>query len=220
MTNFAQARTNMVDCQIHTAGVINPKLLTAFETVPKELFVPKDKRNVAYYDEEVPLGQGRHIIEPLILAKLLEAANIKETDVVLDIGGTTGYTAAILSSCASTILMLEENSELIDVANRQWAALELTNTLAVKGSLTNGYPEKAPYDVIIVNGATTSVSDQLKQQLAPNGRLLTIIKKPGDVVGKATIIQNLGENNFSACTLFDAGCSYIPAFQPKQAFSF
>ena len=220
MTNYAQARTNMVDCQIHTAGVVNPRLLTAFETIPKELFVPKTKRSIAYYDEEIPLGNERFLLEPIILSKMLEAVQPKPDDVVLDIGGATGYTSAILSSSVSTILMLEDNQDFLDIAARQWDNLEICNVLGVHGDLNQGYPEKAPYDLIIINGAVTEIPENITKQLTPDGRMITILKKPGERVGQATLIQSLGENGFSSYTLFDAGSSYLPAFKPRTGFSF
>lgn len=220
MNHFAQARTNMVDCQIHTAGVVNPVLLSAFETIPKELFVPKELKNIAYCDEEISLGQNRFIVEPIILSKMLEAAAPKKDDVVLDIGGTSGYTSAILSSSASTILMLEDTKDWLENAEKNWQTLEICNTFGVHGPLNKGYAAKAPYDLIVINGAVAQVPESIKQQLAPKGRLICIIKSAGKTMGQATLIQNLGENHFSSYNLFDAGSSYLPGFEPKTGFSF
>lgn len=220
MMNHAQARTNMVDCQIHTAGVVNPVLLSAFETIPKEIFVPKQLRNIAYCDEEVALEDKRFILEPIVLSKMLEAATPKKDDVVLDIGGTSGYTSAILSSAVSTILMLEQTKDWLETAEKNWQSLEICNTFGVHGPLHKGYADKAPYDLIVINGAVTQVPDIIKQQLAPKGRLVCITKPAGKTIGQATLIQNIGENHFSSYNLFDAGSSYLPGFEPQTGFSF
>lgn len=210
----------MVDCQIHTAGVVDPVLLTAFETIPKEQFVPKEFKTVAYLDEEIAVGKDRFIIEPIILSKMLEAAGIKPEDVILDIGGSTGYTSALLSTKASSVMMLESQKEYIDQAEKNWETLDICNAFALQGPLAKGSPEKTHYDVIIINGAVTEIPDAIKAQLAPKGRLITVIRKPGQTMGQATLIQNLGENHFSSYNLFDAGCSYLDGFQPEQGFSF
>lgn len=220
MTDFAQARKNMVDCQIHTSGVLHAGLLTAFETVPREIFVPDALKGIAYFDEDVVIGKGRSLLEPLTLSKMLEAANLSEDDVVLDIGGATGYGAAILSTNVSTVIALESNEDYLKAAEKHWKELEACNVIGCHGKLKDGAADKGPYSLIIMHGAVPEIPQNIAAQLAPNGRLLTIIKKPGSKIGQATLVQNLGESTFSSYTLFECGAEYIEGFAPKPTFSF
>ena len=218
--NFDQARKNMVDCQILTNGVVHEGLIEAFETVPRELFVPENYKGIAYFDEEIDLGKGRTLLEPLILSKMLEAADLKESDVVLDIAGATGYGAAILAPNVSTVIALESNDQHLKDAEKNWTDLELCNIVPVHGRPKDGAADKGPYDLIIMHGAVPEIPTNIASQLNQNGRMLCIIKKLGDRIGKATLVQALGANQFSSYTLFECGAEYIEGFAPKPAFSF
>lgn len=218
--NYEAARTNMVDGQIHPSGVINPDLLHAFETTPREIFVPKDKRAIAYYDEEITLGNDRFMIEPMILSKMLQELNPQKDQIVLDIGGTTGYAAAILSPLVSTIIALEEDSTLQKQAQKIWNKLDLCNIVAVEGKLKDGVPQNAPYDLIILNGAVAEIPQHICEQLTDGGHLITIVKPAGKTVGQVVKIKALGNNRFSSTALFDAGTSYLSGYEPKTTFTF
>ena len=221
MIDFAQARKNMVDCQIHTNGVVHAGLLEAFETVPRELFVPEELKGIAYFDEEIALGKGRVLLEPLVLSKMLEAANPKENDVVLDIGGATGYSAAILSPNVSTVIALDSNEDYLMAAEKNWKEVDACNIVPVQGKPKDGAADKGPYDLIVMHGAVPAIPDNIVSQLAEGGRLLCIVKKPGDKIGQAVLVQAaLGENGFSSYTLFECGADYLEGFAPKPAFSF
>lgn len=220
MTDFAQARKNMVDCQIHTSGVVHPGLLTAFETTPRESFVPETRQGVAYYDETLTFENGRTLLAPLTLSKMLQEADPTEDDIVLDIGGTTGYGAAILSSNVSTIIALENNADFLKTAERAWAEQDACNIIACNGPLNEGQSDKGPYTLIVMHGAVPAIPENIVAQLAPNGRLLTIIKKPNQPIGQATLVQSLGENKFSSYTLFECSADYLDGFAPQPAFSF
>ena len=223
MIDYAQARKNMVDCQIYPSGVIHAGLLNAFETIPREIFVPDDKKGISYYDEDVQLGQGRSILAPLTLSKMLEAAELKENDVVLDIGGATGYSAAIMSANVSTIIALESDEKYLKQAEVNWNKLETCNIISCKGTLKNGYPEKEPYNLIILHGAVPEIPINIASQLAEDGRLLTIIRKPGERMGQATIVRNNATDKslgFSTYPLFECGADYLKGFEPKPEFQF
>jgi len=218
--DYNQARKNKVDCQIHTSGVVHIGLLNAFENVPRELFVPETLKGIAYYDEEIALGKGRFLLEPLTLSKMLQAADLKESDVALDIGGATGYGAAILSPNVTTIIAIENNDDLIAGAEKNWNDLGANNIVPIKARLTTGAPDKGPFDVIIMHGAVPEIPTNITAQLAPHGRLLCIVKHPGEKIGHATLVQSLGENQFSSYTLFECASGYIDGFAPKPTFSF
>lgn len=220
MSDFAHARTNMVDCQIHTAGVIMPALLESFEAIPRERFVPENLQNVAYCDEDLPIGEGRFLIEPITHARMIQALDPKPSDVVLDIGGVTGYSAAVLSSLVTTVIAVEEKKKNIDFGQGVWDELGVCNVAAFKGKLVQGCPNHAPYDLIFINGSVSEIPANIAAQLVPGGKLITIVRKPGDVMGQVTIVHSLGEKGFSSYNLFEAGCPYVPGFEPLPTFTF
>ena len=220
MPDFKAARTNMVDCQIHTAGVISPGILSAFETIPREKFVPANVQTVAYTDEDVPVGSGRFLLEPMIHAKMVQAVEPSANDKILDIGGATGYSAAILSSLSKDILALEENAEFLKKAEELWSSLEINNVRPVAGKMTEGAPAHAPFDLILINGSVTEIPEAITNQLAANGRLITIIRAPNAVMGQVTLMRKTGAKGLSSRPLFEAGSPYLPGFAPKTAFNF
>jgi protein-L-isoaspartate(D-aspartate) O-methyltransferase len=219
MTDFKAARTNMVDCQIHPAGVISPAILNAFLTLPREKFVPANVQSVAYTDETVPVGQGRFLLEPSTHARMIQAAALTPETRVLDIGGTTGYSAAILASMAKEVVALEEKGEFLKKAEGLWSGLDIDNVLGTTGPLTQGAPSHIPFDLIFMNGSVAEIPENLMQQLTAGGQLITIIRKKGEVMGQVTLVGKTG-NSFSSYPLFESGSPYLPGFEPKTAFQF
>lgn len=220
MTDFNAARKNMVDCQIETAGVAHPEILKAFSSVPREKFVPKIARNVAYMDEDLVFGQDRFLPEPITHARMLEAVKPKKEDVVLDISNTNGYSAAILSPLVTTIICAEAEKSVISPAAKLWEELEVINAVGVHSPLIEGCPEHAPYDLIFMAGSVSEIPQNITAQLSEGGRLVAVVRKAGEAIGRATLVESLGEKGFSSYTLFDAGCPYLPGFEPKPAFNF
>lgn len=220
MTDFSQARKNMVDSQIHTAGVVDDAILKAFGNVPRETFVPQPLQNVAYGDGDLPLGGGRTLPEPINHARLVQAAGPDKNSRVLDIGGGTGYPAAIMAGIAGFVTVLEEDRQFLDYAIQAWQHLGFQNITPALGPLAAGYANGGPYDIIFIHGAVTEVPLNIAAQLAPGGRLMTIVKQPGTVMGQATLTINSVGNKYSSRPLFDAGADYLPAFAPQPAFVF
>ena len=210
----------MVDCQIHTAGVISPAILGSFSTVPRERYVDETHKRVAYNDEDLVLEDGRILLEPSVHARLIQALDLKSTDIVLDIGGGNGYAAAILSPIVSTVIALEDTQARIDTATKLWQELDCCNVAGLKAPLQEGNAENAPYDAIIINGAVTRVPQTLLDQLGPQGRLIAVIKTPEKTMGEATLIRRAGNESFSSYRLFDAGTPYLSIFAPKAEFQF
>lgn len=190
MINYAAARTHMVDSQIHTAGVVSAPVLDAFRTVPRELFVPENLRGLVYADEDLPLGQGHFLMEPAILARMIEAANIQGSDHVLNIGDSTGYSTAILAMLAKSVAAPEK------------AAANET------------------FSLIFINGAVGEFPPAWLSLLSQQGRIIGVIKPVGAPMGTATMCERIGENAYSTRKLFDAGTSYIPGFEPHALFTF
>lgn len=220
MSQFSIARKHMVDSQIHTAGVIDPRILEAFTSLQRERFVPENLSKVACTDENLPLGEGRFLMEPVVHARMIEVAEPKSTDIVLDVGGATGYSAAILAPMVSTVIALEETNNFLDYATWIWNELGIRNIQAFQGKLPDGNPASGPYDIIFINGAVSEIPQKLIDQLAPSGRLIAVLKKAGNVLGETTIVQKTAGGNFSARGLFEAGLPYLPGFEPKPVFKF
>lgn len=220
MADPQTARKNMVDGQIHTHGVIIPGILEAFESVPREKFVPELFEKIAYNDEDIALGHDRYLMEPAVHARLIQALELKPEDVVLDIGGGTGYGAAILSSLASTVVVLESEKEFTDKASKLWEGLGLCNVAVFSGALEKGHPENAPYDSVIINGAVDNVPEEILQQLANGGRLVAIVKEPGNIMGDARLFYKDEDGHVSSHSLFSAGTPYLSGFAPRPDFRF
>lgn len=215
MVDFAQARQTMVDCQVRPADVTDLRVIAALGDVARERFVPAAVRAVAYLDRDVPLGARRALIKPMVLAKLLQAAAVTATDRVLDVGCGTGYSSAVLAKLAASVVALEEDGAVAESAGNALAGVH--NVTSVRGSLAAGWPPSAPYDVILMQGATDVPPDSLFRQLAEGGRLLAIVGS--GPVGKATIYRAAGKNVTSQ-PLFDAAAPLLPGFSKAPAFVF
>lgn len=216
--NYTAARHNMVENQIRTNRITNNAVVAALESVPREVFVPKQLRGVAYLDEDIDLGGGRYLLEPLVFAGFLQAADIKPGDVVLDVGCATGYSAAVLARLASTVVALESDSELAVRAGALLAGLAVDNVAVVSGPLVEGDATHGPYQVIVVEGAIPQVPDKLLHQLADGGRLIAVVTAESGM-GRATLVSRIGEV-FSTRVVFDASIHALPEFHRRPSFVF
>ena len=176
MSDFKLERINMVESQIRPNAVTDGDLLKALLDTPREAFVPPALRSLAYM-EGVLCVEGardnrpaRHLLSPMVFAKLAQLAEIRKTDRVLDVGGTTGYSAAILSRLATSVVALENDAGLTAVAKDALAGLGIKNVTFSMGPLEAGAPESAPFDVIFLNGRVNNLLESLFSQLAEGGR--------------------------------------------------
>ena len=217
---FAQARSAMVESQIHTVGVVTPTILDAFRTVPRELFVPDHMMGLAYIDEDIPLGDGRVLIEPAALARMVEAANVQTSDVVLNVGDTTGYSSAFLSVWARTVVTMEPRAGQLDQARAVWAECSYCNIAPISCDATEGCPEHAPYSLIMMNGAVAEIPEIFVAQLSVGGRLAAVLKPDANAPGHAVIVQRIGNGKYSTNRVFDASMPYLPGFEPRRDFVF
>ena len=168
MPDGTAARLAMIQSQVLPNKVTDERVTEAMNAVPRENFVPKPLRGVAYVDEDLSVGDGRYLMEPMVFARLLQSAIIKPSDVVLDVGCATGYSTAVLAQLAATVVALEENEELAERATEQLTALEVANAAVITAPLKAGYADQQPYDVIILNGSVADVPAALTSQ--PQGR--------------------------------------------------
>lgn len=215
--DYDAARKNMVENQIRTNRVTDPLVISALEELPREAFVPEALRGIAYVDEAVSLSEGRYLMEPLVLARLLQEAQVTSSDMVLDIGCGTGYAAAVLARMASTVVALECDPGLAAKAMGTLAELEIDTVAVVEGPLQEGYPKQAPYDVIVFGGSVHEIPEGIAGQLAEDGRLVAVVAANG--MGKGTLISRR-KGLLSRREFFDAGTPPLPGFAPEPTFAF
>jgi len=216
--DFAAARHNMVESQIRTNRVTDPLILDAMADLPREAFVPEAMKGVAYVDEAIALGSGRWLMEPMVLARLLQEAEVAADEVALLVGVGSGYEAAVLSKMAGAVVALESDAAMAANASKVLSGLGIDTVAVVEGGLPRGYARQAPYDVIIVNGAVPEVPKRLTEQLADGGRLLCVVVGAGPA-GKAMRVTNYS-GALSVMHVFDAGIPMLPEFAPEPSFRF
>jgi len=215
MTDFAAARRHMVDGQVRTADVTDLRILAAMEDIPRERFVPEDVAELAYLDHDLPVGGGRRLIKPMVLAKLMQAADIGGTDNVLDVACATGYGAAVLSQVAGSVVALDEDKKFVAAATT--ALANYPNIAVVAGKLTAGWSKSAPYDAVLLEGATELVPHDLCRQLKDGGRLVCVLG--AGPAAKAMIYTRSGDD-FGGRPLFDAAAPLLPGFAKPPVFAF
>lgn len=218
MTDYAAARHNMVESQVRTNRVTSGPLLDAMETIPREQFVPGERRSFAYVDEDIEIAPGRFLMEPMVLARLLQTADIEPEAIALDIGCGTGYSTAVLAHLCQTVVGVESDAALAARATQTLVELGIDNALVVEAGLREGYPKQAPYDVILFSGAITGVPDAIVRQLAPGGRAVAVVTAGGGM-GQARIYTKVGDV-LSARTIFDAATPPLPDYAPEEQFVF
>jgi len=219
MVEAAIQRINMVESQVLTSDVTDHRILRAMRELPRERFVPPALAPLAYMDEAVPLtaaGPGRRwLLAARVEAKLLQLADIGEEHHVLDVGSATGYSAAIIGRMARSVIALESDEALAASARTNLADLGIGNATVVSGALNAGWPDKAPYDAIILQGSVSVEPEDLLDQLKDGGRLVAIVDEEG--IGKATVWRRLGRS-MDARVVFDASAPELPGFAKAPAF--
>ena len=221
--DFALARLNMIEGQLRPNQVRDERILTAMETLPREVFVPKNLAGIAYNDEDLAVGSGRYLLEPMVLARLLQAAAISPTDHVLDIAPATGYSTALLAHLAKNVVAVESDAALAAQAGQNLAMLKIANAVVHAAPLTDGYVPVAPYDVILLNGAVDAVPESLLGQLAEGGRLVGVVRHYGPARVAHTGEARLYEKKQGVVTnhaLFDGNVRTLPGFVDSQPFRF
>ncbi|MEZ5994538.1 MAG: protein-L-isoaspartate O-methyltransferase [Hyphomonadaceae bacterium] len=215
--DFARARDMMVESQVRTADVTDLRIIHAMRTLPRERFVPANKRMLAYGDLEVEAAPGRTLMRPRDLAKLIQALAPQPHERALEIGGATGYGAAIAVACCKEAVTLDIDPDLSFAARAALESCGVTNVQTVATALSEGWADGAPYDLIFLNGAAEVVPEAWLAQLAPGGRLGVIVRQ--GAAGSARIYTKTnGEAAYRA--VFDAAPPVAPGLAMPPAFAF
>jgi protein-L-isoaspartate(D-aspartate) O-methyltransferase len=218
MTDYAAARLNMVESQLRTNKVTNEALLEAFLAVPRERFVPAAFRGAAYIDEDLPLGNGRHLMEPMVFARLVQLAEVGPQDTVLEIGCATGYGTAVLARLARSVVAIDSDPQFVAQATARLRELAIAHASVIEAPLAAGYPNRAPYSVILFEGAVAEIPEAPSRQLGEGGRLVAVTRSGGSI-GRATLVVR-SNGVLAHRTVFDAAAPYLPGFQPAPSFVF
>jgi protein-L-isoaspartate(D-aspartate) O-methyltransferase len=218
MKPFDVARTRMIDSQLRPNRVSDDRVLNAFASVQRELFVPEHLKSVAYIDEDLPLGGGRYLMEPMVSARMLQEAAIERADAVLIIGAGTGYEAAVTAMLTRNVFAVEEDPELARRARAALVEHAIASVNIVEAPLRDGYRPRAPYEVIVFAGAVADIPAEIAAQLAEEGRMLAVVKS-GSGMGRATLTTRTG-GVLARRVIFDAATPLLPGFAPKPSFVF
>ena len=215
MPDFTARRTMMVDTQIRPSDVTKFPIIEAMLTVPREDFVPAAQREAAYMGENLDLGQGRVLLEPRTLAKMLDALDISNDELVLDVGSAMGYSSAVIARMAEAVVAVEENEALHGVAQEALTASGVDNVILHHGPLVEGAAQHGPYDVIVIEGAAEKIPDAITAQLKDGGRIACLFQQ--GALGEVRVGLKQ-DGRISWRVSFNAGASVLPGFEAEKAF--
>jgi protein-L-isoaspartate(D-aspartate) O-methyltransferase len=221
MQDYAAARRMMVDGQVRTADVTDRRLIAAMLELPRERYFPEDKGTLAYLDLDAVVSEVgspvRKLLKPMVLAKLIQAAEVAEGDRVLDVGCATGYSTAVISRLAGSVVGLEEDPLLVRQANETLTDAGLANARVVQGPLARGFAAEGPYDVIVLEGSAELVPAAVSEQLKEGGRLACVL---GHGPGARAMLYRRIAGELSGRAVFDAAAPPLPGFARPAAFAF
>ena len=179
MTDYAREREAMVERQLKRRGITERHILDAFLAVPREAFIGAEYAHLAYGDHPLPIEANQTISQPYIVALMIQAARIKTSDTVLEVGAGSGYAAAVIGCIAARVVAIERQHDLVEVARQRLESLGYSNVLIVEGDGTRGCPDEAPFDAILAAASGSHVPVTLIAQLAPSGRIVMPLGEPG-----------------------------------------
>ena len=222
MTDYAAARTNMIESQVRPNGITDRRIIAAMEAIAREDFVPESRKAVAYVDEDVLLvpaagaAAPRYLIEAMAFARMLQQAAVKPSEKVLVVGAASGYGAAVIAALAAKVVALESDAGL--VAQARVNLRHFTNVKLIEGTLEAGVRSEAPFDVIVLEGRVANVPQTLLDQLGDGGRLIGVVGETE--MAKACVYTSTG-GAIATRDIFDASVAALPGFVKKRpAFVF
>lgn len=216
MTDYAARRTMMVDTQVRPSDVTKFPIIDAMLSVPREAFVPDRLREAAYLGENLDLGEGRVMLDPRTLAKMLDALDIEGDDLVLDIGAAHGYSSAVIARMAEAVVGVEADANLVEEAQRTLLEHGADNVIMQQGDLATGAPDHGPYDVILLQGAVEHLPEAITDQLKEGGSMACLFLE--GALGVVRIGYKIdGRLNWRYA--FNAGAPVLPGFERHAAFT-
>ncbi|MFK7881676.1 protein-L-isoaspartate O-methyltransferase family protein [Roseobacter sp.] len=217
MTDFASRRTMMVDTQVRPSDVTKFPIIDAMLKVPRENFVPTAQREAAYMDGNIDLGSGRVLLEPRTLAKMLDALDISNDELVIDIGSAMGYSSAVIAHMAEAVVAVEDEDIMIAEAQETLMEAGIDNVIQHAAPLSDGASVHGPYDVMIVQGGIQELPADLQDQIKEGGRVACIFMQ--GALGEVRIGYKQ-DGHISWRMSFNAGAPLLPGFTKEQAFEF
>ncbi len=213
--NIEQARHNMIEQQIRTWEVLDQQVLDLIARVPREEFVPRQYRNLAFTDMEIPLGYGQTMMSPKLEARMLQTLAVQPDETVLEIGTGSGYVTALLAQQGHHVFSVEYFSELKQTAEHRLADWGIFNVTVDQGDAATGWARRGTFDVIAVTGSVPALPPELKQQLNLGGRMFVIV---GDAPAMdARLITRVGIDEFTCESLFETVVTpLVNARQPQR----
>ena len=217
--DFAKARLQMVESQLRPNRVTDEVLLTAMETTPREVFVPQEARGFAYLDEDIEIAPSRWLMEPMVFARLAQAASLQPHHRVLDVACATGYSTIILGKLAGQVMGIDRDKGFIALAQNVARNLGVANVQFSQTEPVEGFSPTAPYDAIFINGSVAQIPADLFEQLKDGGKLMTVYRDSITATGKARCYQKQG-GKITHRDLFDASCYVVAGFEKPERFTF
>ena len=216
--DFEKAKFNLVEQQIRTWNVLNPVLLETLSSVPREKFVPEKYRGMAFADMNIPIGDGQVMIQPNVEARMLQALDPLQHEVVLEIGSGTGYTAALLAHHAQRVETVEIRPEFVSLARNNLSEVGIVNVSVHQGDAARGWGTDVEYDCILFSGSVSEIPVQYKKSLVVGGRLATIVGK--DPIMNAVLVKRIGAATWEMTYLFETLLPPLDNFQSRPEFVF
>ena len=215
--NCMDLNKNMVEGQIKPLGNISKQVMDAFLSIPRDQFVPLELKNFAYLEKNIELNNGRFLLKPSLIAKIISLADFNSSDTVLIIGSSTGYSSAILSNIAETVISIEEDDQLVNFSETIVLDKKIDNVVFLKKDLNEGCPEHGPFNKILIEGAVEDIPSYLFDQLDENGKMIAIIAN-GDL--SEVREYNKVEENIGSKFLFNCEAPKLKAFNKTDSFNF
>ncbi|TKA94131.1 protein-L-isoaspartate O-methyltransferase [Cereibacter changlensis] len=216
MTDFSTRRLMMVDTQIRPSDVTKFPIIDALLAVPREVYVPRDRRETAYMSDNLPIGSGRVILEPRTFAKFLDALNIQPGEAVLDLGCGLGYSTAVIARLAEAVVAVEEDETLATEAQRTLSQEGVDNAAVIVGPLAEGAAKHGPYDVIMLEGGVETVPEALLAQLKDGGRIGCLFME--GALGVARIGYRI-DGAMTWRSVFNASAPVLTGFALERTFA-
>jgi protein-L-isoaspartate(D-aspartate) O-methyltransferase len=218
MSGYEAARANMIERQLQPNKITDRRVINAFASIRREVFVAEGLRAIAYSDDDLPLGGGRYLMAPMVAARLLQAAEITRGDTALVVGAGVGYEAALIATIARSVVAIEEDDDLARPGRAALVEHRIANVNYVESGQSPPNRARSAYDVILFAGAVTEIPLEISGQLGEGGRLVAVIK-PGEGPGRASLITRTG-GILATRVMFDAATPLLPRFARKPVFVF